>query len=175
MDLYLSHTTHSGDNNNECEGSLQCKQRRGDESVPGCDVPSRYSGVDFCYNPNDDDDDDDDDDIPPPGTLGRIGNDGSPSSRFPLDKCHGDCDRDRDCRGNLQCYQRRSGSSPPPGCRGQVEGSTDYCYDPDDEEDDDDDDTGDDDDNGDGFRLKLYWEDGYYWQVRVLLHSIVCL
>jgi len=61
-----------------------------------------------------------------------VGDNREPASAFPLGRCEGDCDRDRDCRGSLECFQRRSGYTPVPGCLG---GDTDpsdhdYCYDP---------------------------------------------
>ena len=72
-------------------------QRSGNENVPGCEVSSRDEGQDFCYNPsggNTDDGGEDDVKLPPAGTLGRVGNNGDPSSAFPLQECHGDCDSD---------------------------------------------------------------------------------
>ena len=69
--------------------------------------------------------------LPPSGTLGRVANDGSPSSLYPLDRCLGDCDSDSDCMDNLKCCQRDSSSDPPPpNCLGNTEGDTDYCYSP---------------------------------------------
>ena len=93
-----------------------------------------------------------------------------PSSVRPLGVCEGDCDRDSDCQGNLICFQR-SGGEPVPGCTGSDNSRTDYCISPD----------------GsvptptppspppptpspptpvssDRFRLKLYWQEGYFWQ-----------
>jgi len=44
--------------------------------------------------------------------------------------CQGDCDNDKDCAGNLRCYQRNKGDfKSVPGCLGgEADGSrTDYC------------------------------------------------
>ena len=64
--------------------------------------------------------------------VSNQGNNGRPTSAFPLGKCQGDCDTDNDCAGNLKCYQRSSGGTVPPGCSGTPTGSNDYCYDPND-------------------------------------------
>ena len=45
------------------------------------------------------------------------------SNRRPCNVCQGDCDSDRQCRGNLKCFQRqgrRTGSLPVPGCSGNL-------------------------------------------------------
>jgi len=57
--------------------------------------------------------------------------DGNSSSRYPLDQCEGDCDVDRQCKGNLICFHRE-GSDSVPGCVGgnRDTTSTDYCIDP---------------------------------------------
>ena len=48
----------------------------------------------------------------------------------PCGKCEGDCDNDRECKGNLQCKQRYGSSalSSVPGCSGQGVKGLDYCY-----------------------------------------------
>ena len=85
------------DNDNECAGNLVCFQRDGNEPVPGCSMgSSSYIGIDFCTDSGD-------------GTstsLSIKGDNGSPSSAFPLGECQGDCDSDRDCRSGLKCFQR---------------------------------------------------------------------
>ena len=43
-----------------------------------------------------------------------------PRSAFPLTLCQGDCDSDRDCKGDLVCLQRGR-DDPIPGCMGIVE------------------------------------------------------
>lgn len=60
--------------------------------------------------------------------LVMVGNNGWPTSDFPLGLCEGDCDNDSECLGNLSCFQR-DGTEPVPGCAG-VGGSpgNDYCY-----------------------------------------------
>jgi hypothetical protein len=99
------------DNDDECEGNLKCFERSGQESIPGCTgLSSRWSGIDFCYDPSAD--------SPTPttsapttsapttsapttsapptpalsplGTIAKVGDDGSPSSVFPLKRCQGD-------------------------------------------------------------------------------------
>jgi 6-phosphogluconolactonase (cycloisomerase 2 family) len=57
-----------------------------------------------------------------------VGNNGQPSSAFPLGKCQGDCDVDEECDGELVCFHR-DGSDPVPGCLGGEEdrSRTDYC------------------------------------------------
>jgi 6-phosphogluconolactonase (cycloisomerase 2 family) len=57
-----------------------------------------------------------------------LGNNGQPSSAFPLGKCQGDCDVDEECEGSLVCFQR-DGGDPVPGCLGgeDDESRTDYC------------------------------------------------
>jgi len=51
-----------------------------------------------------------------------------------LDQCEGDCDRDKDCKGELKCFQRQHGE-PVPGCLGTIaptggDTTSDFCYDP---------------------------------------------
>lgn len=43
--------------------------------------------------------------------------------------CEGDCDNDKECTGNLKCFQR-DGYTTPPGCDGLGKEAYDYCYDP---------------------------------------------
>ncbi|KAL7464135.1 hypothetical protein ACHAXS_004469 [Conticribra weissflogii] len=57
------------------------------------------------------------------------GDNGNPSSSFPLGLCEGDCDNDSDCANGLICYER-SGTEPVPGCKGSGVSGKDYCYDP---------------------------------------------
>jgi hypothetical protein len=96
-------------------------------------------------------------------SLSYRGNNGIPSSAFPLGLCKGDCDSDRDCQSGLVCYQRNAGQSVP-GCSGSDNNSNaDYCIHPTSS-------------SGGGttssggtssglkFGLKIYWQKGYYWQ-----------
>jgi len=48
-----------------------------------------------------------------------------------LQICQGDCDKDDDCPGSMQCFQR-DGYTIPPGCDSQDVGEEkwDYCYNP---------------------------------------------
>ncbi|CAJ1950550.1 unnamed protein product [Cylindrotheca closterium] len=68
---------------------------------------------------------------PPDGIylLVSVGNDGLPENLFPLKMCQGDCDRNRDCAGDLVCYQR-TGTEQVPGCLGQGTADRDYCTHP---------------------------------------------
>jgi hypothetical protein len=53
-------------------------------------------------------------------------------SDFPLAKCTGDCNRNTDCDGNLECFSR-GGATTIPGCFGRADkDGTDYCWDPND-------------------------------------------
>merc|ERR1711971_1229786 len=65
----------------------------------------------------------------PPISLADVGNNGSPSSAFPLGLCEGDCDNDGECAPGLKCFQR-SALQPVPGCEGLGKSNWDYCYDP---------------------------------------------
>jgi hypothetical protein len=99
-------------------------------------------------------------------TASNVGNNGDPSSAYSLGRCEGDCDSDGDCEGSLKCFQR-SGLQRVPGCSGTSSkwSGIDFCYDPGDGEDEDKNEEEDhEDSSGGGFRLRLYWEDGYYWQ-----------
>lgn len=140
------------DSDADCENGLYCFQRSGTEAVPGCGGDTRaHSGKDFCTTRSSS------------GggggsSLVTKGDNGSPSSAFPLGKCQGDCDRDSDCAGNLVCFQR-SGTQSVPGCSGSGKRGTDYCVEPGS--------TGggvNGGDSGSGFELKMYWEEGYFWQ-----------
>ena len=106
-----------------------------------------------------------------------VGNNGR--GPFPLGLCQGDCDSDKECSGKLVCSQRNRGDSVP-GCwlGSLIRTKNDVCVKDPDRDDDDDDDDADDDDIGGGqisshFALKLYWEKGYFWQVRRNLY--ICL
>ena len=43
-----------------------------------------------------------------------------------MQRCEGDCDRGQ-CAPGLSCYQRTGNGNPPPGCKGPVKTSWDYC------------------------------------------------
>ncbi|EEC45889.1 predicted protein, partial [Phaeodactylum tricornutum CCAP 1055/1] len=128
------------DRDSDCAGTLRCFQRNGGQDVPGCAGGAKdRSKSDYCYNPNasvrpppapvatrpipap----------VPSPASVAVVGNNGSPSSRFPLGLCQGDCDRDSDCAGTLRCFQRNGGQDVPGCSGGSNEGSrSDFCYDP---------------------------------------------
>ena len=63
---------------------------------------------------------------PPLLELNMIGNDGSPSSLYPLGLCQGDCDNDAECADGLICFQRDQ-NDPVPGCLGTDSSRNDYC------------------------------------------------
>eukprot|EP00581_Thalassiosira_minuscula_P013152 CAMPEP_0183729502 /NCGR_PEP_ID=MMETSP0737-20130205/30475_1 /TAXON_ID=385413 /ORGANISM="Thalassiosira miniscula, Strain CCMP1093" /LENGTH=487 /DNA_ID=CAMNT_0025961705 /DNA_START=130 /DNA_END=1590 /DNA_ORIENTATION=- len=64
---------------------------------------------------------------PQTNNLVDIGNDGSPSTAFPLSLCQGDCDNDDDCEGSAVCFKRDTNEAVP-GCSGVGSWGTDYCY-----------------------------------------------
>lgn len=47
-----------------------------------------------------------------------------------LNKCEGDCDADRDCKGTLKCLQSSDHKSILSDCNGLTHSVADYCYDP---------------------------------------------
>lgn len=99
------------------QGSLKCFfPRSAGERVPGCQGEPLF-GIEYCYDESS------------LVYLQDVGNDGSPSSVFPLKVCQGDCDSNRDCEGDLVCMQR-SALEPVPGCEGSGSPSSDYCVKP---------------------------------------------
>mmetsp|Transcript_25296 Transcript_25296/g.50648 ORF Transcript_25296/g.50648 Transcript_25296/m.50648 type:complete len:889 (+) Transcript_25296:36-2702(+) len=101
------------DNDSHCAGDLVCFQRFGYEEVPGCSG-SGFRKVDFCAE------------RPTENTLWMKGNNGRPSSSFPLGLCEGDCDTDAECGPGLVC-EYRDGDEPIPGCIGDAVPGEDYC------------------------------------------------
>lgn len=63
-----------------------------------------------------------------PGTVAYLGRE----PEGVLDRCQGDCDRDKDCLGGLICFRREVDSPTTiPGCLGEAfVGGEDYCADP---------------------------------------------
>ena len=172
------------DDDSQCQPGLICYQRNSGDPIPGC-TGNLKSRTDFCIyplgnpptmpspttnpavapSPTP---------LPPPPPsppsppLPTTDSGGStplplvsygprpPTSVLPLKECEGDCNQDGDCGPGLICWQRGSGD-PVPGCRGNLVSRTDYCvriavlpppippilsH----------------------IRLKLYWQQGYYWQ-----------
>ena len=168
------------DNDGECAGTLVCMQRNGGEDVPGC-KGFDSSLNDYCIEdeslmkapsaaPTKE--------VPTksprptnePSTLPtmaptklsliRVGNNGSPSSVFPLGMCQGDCDNDEECGGRLICIERRGGEDVP-GCAGFDSGGTDYCTDPELLRDN----IGVPRNSPDyKFQIRLFWSKEYFWQ-----------
>mmetsp|Transcript_38218 Transcript_38218/g.92479 ORF Transcript_38218/g.92479 Transcript_38218/m.92479 type:complete len:761 (+) Transcript_38218:208-2490(+) len=103
------------DSDAQCQEGLICHVRsKGSQQVPGCSGNADLigdSGEDFCI-------------LPP---LEIVGN----NNVTDLAICQADCDSNKDCSGNLVCYQRSRGSNMVPGCRGNPEelgdGDEDYC------------------------------------------------
>lgn len=172
------------DDDSDCQSGLICFQKGlgGSGEVPGCSGRDT-SRNDFCIDPADvggapSGPSPTSPTAPAPaptssGSRTALFNYGAspPSSVFPLGVCEGDCDVDSDCEGNLRCLQRGSNAGPVPGCNGRDDGKTDYCVSP----------------SADpsppsapgpsppapaptsssvdqDFKLKMYWEEGYYWQ-----------
>ena len=61
-----------------------------------------------------------------PNMLVIVGDNGVPSSAFPLQECEGDCDTDEDCDLDLIC-QLRDDYEEVPGCIGKGTSGEDYC------------------------------------------------
>lgn len=57
-----------------------------------------------------------------------MGNNGLPQNRFPLGRCEGDCDNDKECGPGLICFHRNN-NEPVPGCEGGLsdKSRSDYC------------------------------------------------
>jgi len=89
------------DSDSDCASGLVCKQRAGNEPVPGCSGNATdYS--DYCIVPE----------VIQSETLGL---------------CRGDCDSDSECDKGLICLQRDSGQ-PVPGCKNlDLNNANDYC------------------------------------------------
>eukprot|EP00579_Thalassiosira_antarctica_P000126 CAMPEP_0201868900 /NCGR_PEP_ID=MMETSP0902-20130614/2610_1 /ASSEMBLY_ACC=CAM_ASM_000551 /TAXON_ID=420261 /ORGANISM="Thalassiosira antarctica, Strain CCMP982" /LENGTH=526 /DNA_ID=CAMNT_0048394301 /DNA_START=101 /DNA_END=1681 /DNA_ORIENTATION=+ len=104
---------------NECEEGLFCFQRGGYEFIPGCEGPGKYAG-NYCYDP-----------LADGLTEDKVlpSEDGYCDKKERCDKCRGDCDEDEDCVKGLFCY-RRYAFELVPGCAGQGNFGTDYCFDP---------------------------------------------
>mmetsp|Transcript_28492 Transcript_28492/g.61197 ORF Transcript_28492/g.61197 Transcript_28492/m.61197 type:complete len:682 (+) Transcript_28492:175-2220(+) len=104
----------------DCQGSLTCFQRSGNEPVPGCSGTGT-SGKDYCYAGAACDGD----------CLEDFADESENcNGNVPtLGKCQGDCDDDDDCESPLKCFQR-GGTQPVPGCTGTGISGKDYCYDP---------------------------------------------
>ena len=106
------------DNDDECAGPLVCELRDAKEVIPGC-LGEGLSGKDYCRIP----------DITLEPTMSLVptsaqptesptstasptslpplvivGNNGSPSSAFPLQRCEADCDSDGECSVRTLLY-----------------------------------------------------------------------
>ena len=148
------------DSDNDCEGEFVCFQRDAGDPVPGCYVgngDSLNNHYDYCVRPQT---------YVSSNQLAFKGNNGSPSSAFPLEQCQGDCDSDSDCADGLVCFQRDPNEEVP-GCEGGLDDSSsaDYCIAP--EEPSQEAPTPSGTQTGstsESFSLKIYWQEGYMWQ-----------
>ena len=116
------------DTDADCEGNLQCwgkLKSQSLEKVPGCGkFRHEENGIkaDYCYDPSKASSLAD---LPEHSdTLLYVGRD---VGVF-LGRCQGDCRVNRDCRGDLECYEGEGENVP--GCGGIRETQVDYCYDP---------------------------------------------
>ena len=83
------------DRDNHCQYGLVCYQRgSSDLEVPGCNGLPEGS-TDYCVQPT-------------TNQLVLMGDNGSPSTAFPLGQCQGDCDSDSDCEVRIFKQTRRS-------------------------------------------------------------------
>jgi cullin-associated NEDD8-dissociated protein 1 len=119
----LARCTGECDGHHQCAAGLECFERTHGEAIPGCDVSTAPGGDwDYCYNPASR--------ILTGDELDLVDNGGSacsPSNPCPV--CHGDCDDDSQCQGELKCFQRSEGEAVP-GC---LDGpgiltAHDFCY-----------------------------------------------
>ena len=94
----------------DCAGKLVCFLGRKDEAVPGCSGRGKKNEQ-YCHVED----------------LVIAGDNGKPSSAFPLGECQGDCDSDDDCAPGLICLQRHK-TETVPGCTGFGQSGKDYCY-----------------------------------------------
>ena len=91
---------------------------------------------------------------PEPKTAVLVGN--PPPNDYKLQRCEGDCDSDGDCADGLVC-RNRNGGEEVPGCvfgssffgSADINEDTDFCVQP---------------DPHNNLRLRMYWENGYFWQ-----------
>lgn len=87
-------------------------------------------------------------------TAVLVGN--PPPDDYKLQRCEGDCDSDQDCADGLVC-RNRGGGEEVPGCvfgssffgSADINEDTDFCVQPDPHR---------------NLRLRMYWENGYFWQ-----------
>eukprot|EP00581_Thalassiosira_minuscula_P028023 CAMPEP_0183753568 /NCGR_PEP_ID=MMETSP0739-20130205/3024_1 /TAXON_ID=385413 /ORGANISM="Thalassiosira miniscula, Strain CCMP1093" /LENGTH=623 /DNA_ID=CAMNT_0025990075 /DNA_START=110 /DNA_END=1981 /DNA_ORIENTATION=- len=59
-----------------------------------------------------------------------VGNNHVPEEAFPLDRCEGDCDSDKDCQGELVCFSRggdTANNATVFGCTGEDDSGDDFC------------------------------------------------
>jgi hypothetical protein len=122
------------DTDYDCQAGLICFQHNGSQSIPGC-VGADPGMGDYCVRPNA---------VAANSSsttstkstnasatllpLDYVFNNGAPWSVYPLQRCQGDCDNNKDCAGDLICFQRGPGMAVP-GCKGIDMNPYDYCID----------------------------------------------
>ena len=99
------------DKDRDCKGNLVCFQRNRNTPVPGCQGTAT-PGYDYC--------------IRGPVLKTLRGHNPRKAKKGELLECEGDCDKDRDCKGNLVCFQRNQYEKVP-GCQGYGRRGYDYC------------------------------------------------
>lgn len=160
------------DSDSDCNGNLVCQQRDRGQSVQGCSGKDLSTSRDYCVLPSSS------------SSLNVVNGGGG------MGRCQGDCDSDNDCAGSLICKQRNAYDRIPSGCRGNLSWKTDYCV----ERGSNNNNVNNNNNNNNGnnnnnngnnnngnnnndndnspstsssssFRLKIYWEEGYVWQI----------
>jgi len=106
------------DTDENCQSGLECFQREGYTSVPGC-VGGGSEKWDYCYNSTN----------PRLPELTHV--DGTFGNHITqkLGPCTGDCDSDSECQEGYACFQRGD-QTPVPGCYGKGTKDWDFCYEP---------------------------------------------
>mmetsp|Transcript_28245 Transcript_28245/g.60416 ORF Transcript_28245/g.60416 Transcript_28245/m.60416 type:complete len:1030 (+) Transcript_28245:37-3126(+) len=61
--------------------------------------------------------------------LVLVGNKGKPKEAYPLNACEGNCKKNSECAGDLECFKLRN-AGPVPNCEGIGQKKKGYCYDP---------------------------------------------
>jgi len=147
------------DSDADCASNLVCEQRDRGDPVSGCPSKNLNTNRDYCVQPT------------TPSNRNNGNEDNNENDGLGL--CQGDCDGDSDCEEGLVCYQREPYDPIPSGCRGSLSWRTDYCVRPNSNNNNirgAGTSNGNEPNNADAttstapFRLKLYWEEGYYWQ-----------
>ena len=115
--LVAANAVRSSEADDNAAESTASRLLRGHEAIPsmGPAVRNATSGQRYLQEPE----------------IDCIGNNGIPEDLFPLQRCQGDCDSDRECDDSLVCFER-SGNEEIPGCTigDDPETFLDFCVDP---------------------------------------------